>query len=96
LEQDMKIAAAALVLLTSSVAAAFPRANFRVGAYVVASATVSASMSASAQRRVEIRASAGRAPAPTVVVGGQMKRMSDPAAQFTAPPTGDVQVTILY
>jgi hypothetical protein len=92
----MKLAAAALVLLTSSVAAASPRANFRVGAYVVASATVSASMSASAQRRVEIRTSAGRAPAPTVVVGAEVRQMSDPAAQFTAPSAGDVQVTILY
>jgi hypothetical protein len=92
----MKRTAAALVLLTSSVAAAFPRANFRIGAYVVASATVSASMTSAARRSVEIRTSGGRAPAPKVVVGGQMRLMSDPAARLAAPGNGDVVVTVLY
>jgi hypothetical protein len=92
----MKIAATALVLLTSSVAGAFPRANFRIGASVVASATVSASMSATARRRVEIRTSGGRAPAPAVVVGGRIKLMSDAASHVAAPETGDVVVTVLY
>jgi len=91
----MKLAAAALVLLTSSVAAAFPRANIRVGAYVVASATVSASMAAS-RRSVEIRTSAGRAPVAAVVVGGEVKPMSDAAAQVHAPRNGDLLVTVLY
>ena len=91
----MKLAAAALVLLTSSVAAAFPRANFRIGAYVVASATVSASMAAS-RRSVEIHASAGRAPGPAVIVGGEMKLMSEAAARVRAPQKGRVLVTVLY
>jgi hypothetical protein len=91
----MRLAAAALVLLTSSVAAAFPRANFRVGAYVVASATVSASMAAS-RRSVEIHPSARCAPAPAVIVGGAMKLMSDAGTRIRAPEDGDIVVTVLY
>jgi hypothetical protein len=90
----MKLAAV-LVLLTSSVAAASPRMNLRIGAYVVASATVSASMAAS-RRSVEIHTSAGRAPVAAVVVRGEVKLMSDAAAEIHAPQGGDLLVTVLY
>jgi hypothetical protein len=92
----MKLAAAALVLLASSVAAASPRMNLRVGAYVVASASVSASRAATSRGPVEIHASAGRTPAPAVLVGGEMKLMSDAATRVHVPDSGDVLVTVLY
>jgi hypothetical protein len=96
LSPGMKLAAAALVLLSSSIAAAFPRTNLRVGASVVASATVSVSIAPASRHRVEVHASAGRTPAPAVVVGSEMKLMSNAAAHLRAPASGDVLVTVLY
>ncbi len=51
---------------------------------------------AASRRSVEIRTSAGRAPVAAVVVGGEVKPMSDAAAQVHAPRNGDLLVTVLY
>lgn len=88
--------AAAAALLASFSAHAGPRATFRVGATVVASATVSASVQSDARTgRVLVQASIHRTPPPMLLVGGQVQAMSSGMSDLQVG-SGETTVTVLY
>jgi len=93
------IAAAALALLCSFAANAGPlQRSFQVGAVVVASASVSSTVTRAASRDgISVRTGGYRAPQAAVLVDGNVQVMSDSTGtSLAAPASGDAVVTLLY
>lgn len=88
--------AAAAALLVSSSAQAGARTTFRVGATVVASATVSAAVQSDARTgRILVQASIHHTPPPMLLVGGQVRSMSGGMSDLQVG-SGATTVTVLY
>ena len=86
----------ALSLFSSSAFAAASR-SFTVGAVVVASATITSSVHATAQDRVNLTVTKRGANAPMLMVDGRLKPVSESgSAQLPTPAAGDMTLTLLY
>ena len=86
----------ALSLFSSSAFAAASR-SFTVGAVVVASATVTSSVRATTQDRVDVQVTKRGANAPMLMVDGRLKPVSESgSAQLPTSGAGDVILTLLY
>jgi len=86
----------ALSLFSSSAFAAASR-SFTVGAVVVASATITSSVRATAHDRVDLQVTKRGALLPMLAVDGGLKPISESgSAQLPAPAAGNVTLTLLY
>jgi hypothetical protein len=92
------VLAAAVSLLSSPAFAGASQGRFRVGAVVVASATVTSSLDATSRDGVRVQHVAMRGtPAPMLLVANEVKPMTDSgAAHLAASATGETTVTVVY
>lgn len=87
----------ALSLLTSSAFAGTSSRSFMVGAVVVRSATVTATVSATANDGVRVQQVASRGtPAPMLLVANEMKPMPESGLAQLRTAAGNVVATVLY
>jgi hypothetical protein len=71
------------------------RRGFRVGATVIASASLSSRTVASGGA-IEVRATGTRGVTPALVIDGRVRPMDHSPALLTAPDRGEAVVTLIY